>query len=300
MASKPKTVFERLEERLEKVEQILDKIIPGIIDQVIPSIEKVKEELPASIGPNLMSFADMIGEQIENLSKTISNAPGGTAGAVSSADSGELMSTINKLLENFNVLLNSFNSLNSKIDNLNNEIISIKNSINEIKSGGIQVGVKPMPTVAPTAAPQPQPAQPTITQPATQIKQGPAPVPSPAPTPTKMPTQAKPAPTAPATTPTTIPTVTAEYTTVPKEVFDLFDSITEKLKSGMLANQLGQYMDEVRDKITNLYKWHPTLYELASHARKLKKLGPEDPVDADTYQLLLEKIQEWKRRIKTG
>ncbi|MHA1752673.1 MAG: hypothetical protein ACTSYZ_09925 [Candidatus Helarchaeota archaeon] len=289
MASKPKTIFERLEERMEKLEQIINTIVPGILDQVIPALDKVKEDLPASIGPNLMNFADMIGEQIENVSKSVSSisSPGG--GGPVNVDLSEVTASLNKILDSFNVLLKGFDQVNSKIDNLTSEISLLKNDVNQIKA--ISSSVAPVTQTAPPVNVRPQ----VTAQPATPAPASFQATAQPKPTPT---IKAAPAPTI--TPQEKIPTITTESSVVPTEVFDLFDSITEKLKSGMLAQQMAQHMEQVRDKIVNIYKWHPTLYELASQARKLKKAGVEDPVDADTYQLLLEKVQEWKQRIKTG
>ncbi|MHA1268744.1 MAG: hypothetical protein ACTSPY_03055 [Candidatus Helarchaeota archaeon] len=288
MAAKPKTVFERLEERMERIEQIIDKIIPAILDKIIPAIDNVKTELPGSIGPNLMSFADMIGEQIENVTKAVSSIPSGGGGEGTNIDTSGLITPINKILENFNTLIENINQLNMKMDNITNEINSLKGAITQVK-------------VAPAPAAPVQQTTTTVQKIKSQVK--PASTPATYQTPQ---TQTKPAPAViqkpaqPVSSSDQIPVVTTEFTTVPPEVFNLLDSITEKLKSGTLALQMAEYMEGIRDKVVELYKWHPILYEVATQARKLKKSGPEDPIDADTYQLLLEKVQEWKQRIKSG
>ena len=56
-------------------------------------------------------------------------------------------------------------------------------------------------------------------------------------------------------------------------------------------------MEQTRDVIVKIFRWHPALYELATFARRLKKFPEGDALDAETLELLLEKIDEWKNRI---
>ncbi|MBD3228865.1 MAG: hypothetical protein GF329_11820 [Candidatus Lokiarchaeota archaeon] len=283
MADKPKTVFERLEDRMMEIQSILEKILPSIQNEVLPAIENIKEELPSSIGPNLMSFADMIGEQIENVSNSISNMKAQPGTGTSDGNIQQINSSVSQINENIT-------KLNSKMDGITTEITNLKNKINEIESG------TPTTRTQKTVAKQAVSQQPQVKsqQSSPRIESSVlAPKTSPKPS-------IKPKPAPAVKKETEIPTITTELTSVPPEVFDLFDNITENLKKGLTAQQMATLMENTRDKIVKIYKWHPTLYELATRARKLKKYGAEDPIDSETYQLLLEKVQEWKERIKSG
>ncbi|HUY00082.1 MAG TPA: hypothetical protein VMV49_11045 [Candidatus Deferrimicrobium sp.] len=77
----------------------------------------------------------------------------------------------------------------------------------------------------------------------------------------------------------------------------LLDSITAKARSGMAAAQLGVEMETIRSQIVEVFEWHPTLFELAAFARRLKQMQPGIPLDPETLQLLIEKIEAWKSRI---
>ncbi|TFF88633.1 MAG: hypothetical protein EU550_00945 [Promethearchaeota archaeon] len=283
MAEKPKTVFERLEDRMRDIQTKLEEILPSIKNEVIPAIEKVKEDIPASIGPNLMTFADMIGEQIDTVSNSISNIKVPATSGPSGENSGEISSSLNQISDNIM-------KLNSKIDGITTEITNLKNKINGIESGSTITRI-PKTVAKPAASSQTQvkaqksspPLDPSVKTPKTTTK--PSIKPKPAPTVKKE---------------TEIPTITTELGSVPPEVFDLLDNITVNLKKGLTAQQMAKFMEDTRDKIVKLYKWHPIIYEMATRARKLKKFGTEDPIDSETYQLLLEKVQEWKERIKSG
>jgi uncharacterized phage infection (PIP) family protein YhgE len=276
LADKPKTVFERLEDRMIEIDESIAKIPSLILDKIIPAIDKIKNDLPSSIGPNLMNFADMIGEQIENLSNQVSNM-GGTAGGAT-GDTNGINASINQIQNNFNQLLNGINQLNAKIDGMNKEIVNLKALTGETKTT-----IKTKPETQTTIK---QPVQKTVSQPQKPIQ-----------TPSKTVIKSQPAPAI--ETKPQMPTITTESSTVPPQVFELFDKIGTKLKAGTPAEQMAQIMEDVRDEIVNIFKWTPVLYEVATQARKLRKAG-NVAIDPDMYQLLLEKVPEWKNRIKSG
>ena len=83
--------------------------------------------------------------------------------------------------------------------------------------------------------------------------------------------------------------------TVPDKVFQLLEGIKGKL--GMNVQALAREMENTRDEIVKIYKFHPTLYELGTFARKLKKYPENLTLDEDLRNLLFDKINEWKKRL---
>ncbi len=59
-------------------------------------------------------------------------------------------------------------------------------------------------------------------------------------------------------------------------------------------------MEQIRDTIVKIFRWHPALYELATFARRLKKSPEGTGLDAETQSLLIEKVDEWKNRISSS
>ncbi|NHI92561.1 MAG: hypothetical protein EAX96_08655 [Candidatus Lokiarchaeota archaeon] len=89
------------------------------------------------------------------------------------------------------------------------------------------------------------------------------------------------------------PRVTAEK--VPDKVIHLLESIKERLHINV--DQLAFEMENIRDEIVKIYKFHPALYELGTFSRKLKKYPPNTTLDDDIRNLLFDKINEWKKRL---
>ncbi len=83
--------------------------------------------------------------------------------------------------------------------------------------------------------------------------------------------------------------------TVPAEVLDLLDTLKTKIE--LPAVKFAALMEEVRDEIVRIYKFHPAIYELGTFARKLRKYPQNMKIDPDVLTMLFDKIEEWKRRI---
>ncbi|MHA1378031.1 MAG: hypothetical protein ACTSRG_06580 [Candidatus Helarchaeota archaeon] len=83
--------------------------------------------------------------------------------------------------------------------------------------------------------------------------------------------------------------------TVPIEVLDLLDALKTKIEYP--AVKFAALMEQTRDEIVRIYKFHPAIYELGTFARKLKKYPKNMKIDPDVLTLLFDKIEEWKRRI---
>ncbi|MHA1130726.1 MAG: hypothetical protein ACTSQQ_07950, partial [Candidatus Helarchaeota archaeon] len=81
------------------------------------------------------------------------------------------------------------------------------------------------------------------------------------------------------------------------EVIKLLDSIAERAKSGISAAQLGNEMEQIRNKIVEIYQWHPALFELAAFSRRLKASSTETTIDPPILNNLLSQIENWKERI---
>jgi chromosome segregation ATPase len=81
------------------------------------------------------------------------------------------------------------------------------------------------------------------------------------------------------------------------EVIKLLDSIAQRARSGIPAQQLGNEMEQIRNKIVEIFQWHPALFELAAFSRRLKAASADTQVDANTLNNLLSQIENWKKRI---
>ena len=95
---------------------------------------------------------------------------------------------------------------------------------------------------------------------------------------------------------TTIPT-SLGTTGTEAEVIKLLDSIAQRARSGIPAQQLGNEMEQIRNKIVEIFQWHPALFELAAFSRRLKAAPVGTQVDASTLNNLLSQIEDWKKRI---
>lgn len=137
--SQKKTVFERLEEKMIELQQNVEEKLANLLT----SIENLKEEIPRSIGQNLMSFTDMIGSKFEELEEAIKgiSIPGGQA-------------------EGLPALGNVQNDLKSIKDGLSNLQSAIKNIKVEMPSSKVS------PPVAPPKTPIPKTKTPPVKTPA--------------------------------------------------------------------------------------------------------------------------------------
>lgn len=82
-----------------------------------------------------------------------------------------------------------------------------------------------------------------------------------------------------------------------QKVHKIFDGISDAVISKISAKELFDLMNQARDSIIKVYRWHPVLYELASFARRVQKLSEDQPLDNEISTLLIEKINDWKNRI---
>ena len=262
--SQKKTVFERLEDKMIEMEQNVDAKLAKILD----AVDTLKDEIPKSLGQNLMSFTDMLGGKIEDLEDLLKEG-GGTGG------SGMDLGALSPIKAGINEIKTGINDLKTAIKN-------------------IKIEVPPPVISTPATTPRPAPASPPpVTKPVVATPTPSAPAAATPTRPVSTPTSAATpsAPAAPATT-------SAAAAGGPMdEVLILLDSIKAKAQSGITALQLANEMEQTRDTIVKIFRWHPALYELATFARRLKKSPEGVAVDADLLKLLLEKTEEWKNRI---
>ncbi len=120
------------------------------------------------------------------------------------------------------------------------------------------------------------------TTPSTVVKETPPPVSEPQKLPVVKPTE---------------PELAAEMEEIPQEVNQIFDGISNAVLSKVSAGELFQIMDDARNSIVKVFRWHPVLYELASFSRRISKLPANEPLSVDISSLLIEKITDWKTRI---
>jgi uncharacterized protein YoxC len=257
--SQKKTVFERLEDRMIELQEEINNKLANIdqinmkLESLETSLENLKQEIPRSIGQNLLQFSDLIGGKIEDIEDALQNVSGSGGAAP------------------------GYSAINSLQNELTEIKVSMKNLQNAVQNIKIQV---------PSSATTPAPAKPATPAPTTPTPARTLVSPTPAP--------AKPTP-APSTTPS--PSVATPTSGPMTDVFKLLDTIAQKAQSGLSGPQIAGEMEQVRDTIVKIFRWHPALYELATFARRLKKAPAGTAADAATVNLLLEKINEWKNRI---
>ncbi|HUY01331.1 MAG TPA: hypothetical protein VMV49_17350 [Candidatus Deferrimicrobium sp.] len=261
MAQK-KTVFERLEDKMVELEQNIDNKLMNLQS----SLQNLKEDIPKSIGQSLMSFADMIGAKIENIEDALQNI-GPSRGAAPDL---------------------------SAIKTLQNDLTEIKNTMKTLQNAIANIKVEIPPTtvspsipakVAPATVSPPQPAAPASTKPPTVTQSSPISVPK------------EPISAIPTSAPSPSPSAPVEGPI--SDVINLLDEIKTKAKSGITAVQLANEMEQTRDTIVKIFRWHPALYELATFARRLKKYPEAAGLDTEILELLLEKVEEWKNRVSS-
>jgi hypothetical protein len=264
MAQK-KTVFERLEDKMIELEQNVDNKLTNLQS----SIQNLKEEIPKSIGQNLMSFADMIGAKVENIEDALQKV--GPSGGPA-PDLSALKTLQNDLIE----IKNSIKNLQNAITNIKIEVPAPAASPS-IPLSSTPPAVSPPPITTPTKA-VPVTTPPPVTTPTRSI---PAPEESAG---VISPSATSPAPISPTEGPIS-------------DVIKLIEEIKVKAKSGITATQLANEMEQTRDTIVKIFRWHPALYELATFARRLKKYPEGAGLDKEILELLLEKVDEWKNRV---
>ena len=66
---------------------------------------------------------------------------------------------------------------------------------------------------------------------------------------------------------------------------------------GETAVALAKLLENGRDTISKSWKWHPTLYEVGTFARKLRKYPAGKQADEQILKVLFAKIAEWKEKM---
>ncbi len=89
--SQKKTVFERLEDKMIELQQNIDSQLNNIQAQ----IESLKEEIPRSIGQNLLQFADMIGAKIEDIEDAVNKISTSTSATPDTSAISALQTSLN-------------------------------------------------------------------------------------------------------------------------------------------------------------------------------------------------------------
>ena len=254
--SQKKTVFERLEDKMIELQQNVE----GKLSTLQAAVDGLKKEIPQAIGQNLMQFADIIGEKIENIEDALKNV---SASGASAPDTSGIAS-----------IQNDLNGIKASIQTLQS---SIKN---------IKIEMPQAATTPPVASPPttPAPASPVTPPPAKPLTTSPPVVTSPS----KPAPSTKPAPKTP---------LTGEGPVA--EAIQLLETIKDKAASGITGVALAAEMEQIRDTIVKVFRWHPALYELATFARRLKKIPEGTGLDVENLQLLVEKVEEWKTRISS-
>jgi len=291
----------------------------------IGEIKTVLGENKSEINSMFTSFSDILAERFEELNDNIKSSGGKV---VSDADTSGVVDDLKSLIESF------FNQVPTKeggpspdVSKITSDVSEVKESVEmlkdamnyvtdsigklskQIEQAPVATGTSPAPAVVSAGgdpgmekviykgALRPPPAtkiktkiEPAIRPDIARIYSGAIK--------TKGKSASK-ATTAPAYSDTktikveSTPSVSTDK--VPDRVFQLLESIKGKINDnvGVLVNS----MENIRDEIVKIYKFHPALYELGTFARKLKKYPALEKLDPDLSNLLIDKINEWKKRL---
>ncbi|MHA1301449.1 MAG: hypothetical protein ACTSO9_18665 [Candidatus Helarchaeota archaeon] len=257
----------------EKIDELIN-FLANLFDQkfteLTNAIRKMQEDVSASIGQNLMQFSDLIVGKVDNLLDLVN----------------EIRQDIQEIKKEKEFEM----AQEAELSELIRQTVSEESATETTK-----------PSTASTPAPTVQKTPPIVSTPAPTVQKTPPIVSKPAPTVQKTPPiVSKPAPTVqkpPIVKPTVQEPSTEPSEIIPEEVPQLFDGISNAVVSNVSARELASIMDNARNQIIKVFRWHPVLYELASFSRRIQKLPGDSPISADISSLLIEKIQDWKKRI---
>ncbi|MHA1377734.1 MAG: hypothetical protein ACTSRG_05070 [Candidatus Helarchaeota archaeon] len=219
----------------------------------------------------------------------------------------ELSSVINEMQDSFSAsigqnLMQFSDLLGGKLDDAINMIEELKKQVDDLKKEKEfeMEQAAELSELIKQSVIEDEPALPSDKAPPIESKPSPPIVPKTTPTVEKtLPIVAKPTVAVqkpPIVKPTVAPPEISE--TVPKEVIQLLDGIANAVVSKVPTSELATIMDNTRNEIIKVFRWHPVLYELASFSRRIQKLSTKE-LSADISSLLIEKIQDWKTRISS-
>ncbi len=307
------TVFERLEIMVKELSSKIENL-----STEIGEIKTIMGENKSEVNSMFTSFSDIIAERFEELNEGVKSSGGViTSDGISSGAIKELKTLIasfsEKIPSNIGGANINLTSVTSEISELRESVEMLKDAMNyvtdsignlskQIEESQITTtsavqqssGDKSIEKVIYKGALRPPPArvakttiEPAIRPDIARIYSGVI----------KGKETAAPTTTAHIETKTIKVESTPVVTTgkVPDHVFELLDSI-----KGSVNDEVGNLvirMENVRDEIVKIYKFHPALYELGTFARKLKKYPGKEYLDPDLSSLLTDKINEWKKRL---
>ncbi|MHA1383753.1 MAG: hypothetical protein ACTSR3_08380 [Candidatus Helarchaeota archaeon] len=271
----------------EKIDELIN-FLANLFDQkfteLTNAIRKMQEDVSASIGQNLMQFSDLIVGKVDNLLDLVN----------------EIRQDIQEIKKEKEFEM----AQEAELSELIRQTVSEESATEATKPSTASTPaptVQKTPPIVSTPAPTVQKTPPIVSKPAPTVQKTPPIVSKPAPTVQKTPPiVSKPAPTVqkpPIVKPTVQEPSTEPSEIIPEEVPQLFDGISNAVVSNVSARELASIMDNARNQIIKVFRWHPVLYELASFSRRIQKLPGDSPISADISSLLIEKIQDWKKRI---
>ncbi|MHA1315100.1 MAG: hypothetical protein ACTSSI_11275 [Candidatus Helarchaeota archaeon] len=82
------------------------------------------------------------------------------------------------------------------------------------------------------------------------------------------------------------------------QILQIFDNLVKAVQAGIKARELGRILADSRDEIANIYGFSSTLNEIGRVARNLNKAPVNAGIDGETQKVFLQKIEEWKNRLK--
>ncbi|MHA1797034.1 MAG: hypothetical protein ACTSVY_01190 [Candidatus Helarchaeota archaeon] len=277
----------------------------------IRGLEELKEGFEAALG--IMGELKITMGGLKTTMDTLTNSFSGIAGL---ADLGKLAKTLKPSIEELRQTMSSISGLKTTFDDIRKSaqsmgdlkliIPELKAAMGEIRStvssvkagvGGVSVGVSPPPiSVSKPVGVRPI-AKPISTSSGASAKPksitGVAPIKTGTVRPSTEPLKAGRI----AARPKKATTSGAKKGKTPPIVTEVFDLLIQRAERGETAVALAKLLENSRDTISKSWKWHPTLYEVGTFARKLRKYPEGKQADEQILKILFQKIEEWKTKM---
>ncbi|MHA1269412.1 MAG: hypothetical protein ACTSPY_06445 [Candidatus Helarchaeota archaeon] len=260
---------------------------------------------------------------MNGLKETMDKLTSSFEGIASLADLGTLAKTLRPDIQELTEAMSGIRELRSAISDLAKQTASIGDM--KVLTSELRVAMREIRSVmssAPTAAPS-APVAPTATVPkptmvvkrpststsSTQTKEKKPVVYSAtrtkvaAPSATPVSTQTQPKPSiAPSIKQAAIQSETkataGKEKKVPSIVEEVFNLIIQRTQGGADAHSLAKVIENAKDTISKSWKWHPSLFELGTFARRLRNNFKESELPSqEIIQLLMQKIEDWKNKM---
>ncbi|MHA1144389.1 MAG: coiled-coil domain-containing protein [Candidatus Helarchaeota archaeon] len=330
------TVFERLEEKMEQIMRVLEKVMSSQEDtlKIIETMQKETNQLRAEMeqlqssstgeasikyvsdesekleqrmAEYFNNFSDLMGSKIDELLEEFENLKKASLPSGKELpDISSFKKEVERSRDELKIVNDNLLSLQDGIGFISNSLNQMRREIASIKNIQVQAAkieeplVEAKPEEIPSIKDERIESKPTLVE---TIYKGAIRTAKPKKIGTE-PESATPSPVVKQMYMETIKSLHEIKSVSPgsikrKEVpQEVFDLLDSiKPKIQLPAQDLARFLEFIRDKIVKVFKFHPALYELGTFARKIKKYPVAAPLDDDIKNLLEDKITEWKKRI---